>query len=328
MMSTIRSALEKGAYTLANPINRATTQGAHTLERSKRAPESSISSPVSPISSSENIREQSNAMLDAQVLLAHVLKVDRVTLYTYPERLLTPEQEQQFYTLIERRERGEPVAYLTGHKEFYGLDFLVDKRVLIPRPETELMVESALDVARGMLNSGRVPVVADIGTGSGAIPIAIAIEEPRLPYLYATDISAEALDVALFNSEYHHVKQRIKLLQGDLLAPLPEPVDLLIANLPYVGTTEMHLLSSDVRDYEPHLALFSGPYGLDLLRRLLTVAKQSDILTVGAVVVLEIGYQQREPLAALIDELWPQASVIFKKDYAGWDRVVQISLPT
>src|SRR6184192_397159 len=132
---------------------------------------------------------ESGSRLDAQVLLGHVLNVDRATLYTYPERLLTGEQEEQFHLLLERRKRGEPVAYLVGHKEFFGLDFLVDKRVLIPRPETELLVEAALKNIRAMLDAGHTPLVADIGTGSGAIPITLAVQEPRLPYLYATDIS-------------------------------------------------------------------------------------------------------------------------------------------
>jgi release factor glutamine methyltransferase len=272
-------------------------------------------------------REQTGALLDAQVLLAHVLQVDRTTLYTYPEHELTSEQVQQFHTLIERREGGEPVAYLTGHKEFFGLDFLVDRRVLIPRPETELVVETVLRLIRSMLDIGRVPIVADIGTGSGAIPIALAVQEPLLPYLYASDISVAALEVARLNAQHHAVEQRIRLLQGDLLAALPEPVDLLTANLPYVGTTEMEFLAQDVRAYEPHLALFSGPYGLDLLNRLLIEARQSGILARGAAVVLEIGYQQREPLKALVHELWPRANVIFTRDYAGWDRVLQISLP-
>ena len=273
-------------------------------------------------------QERTSALLDAQVLLAHVLHVERTTLYTYPERVLTAEQEQQFLTLIERREHGEPVAYLTGHKEFYGLDFIVDRRVLIPRPETELLVETALGLIRSTLSMHQAPIVADIGTGCGAIPIALAVQEPHLPYLYATDISAEALDVARLNCQRHHVEQRIRLLHGDLLAPLPESIDLLTANLPYVGTTEMDILASDVRAYEPHLALFSGPNGLDLLHRLFIEAKQSGILAIGATIVLEIGYQQRKPLTALVYELWPQAIVTCKKDYAGWDRVLQITLPT
>src|SRR6266852_103246 len=137
--------------------------------------------------------------LDAQVLLGHVLNVDRAMLYAYPEHPLTLEQEQQFYQLIARRILGEPVAYLVGHKEFFGLDLLVDKRVLIPRPETEMLVEAALPTVRDILTTGRIPLVADIGTGSGAIPIALAVQEPRLPYLYASDISAESLEVARLN---------------------------------------------------------------------------------------------------------------------------------
>jgi len=268
--------------------------------------------------------ERRSALLDAQVLLGYALGVDRATLYSYPERMLTPEQEQQFFRLIERREHGEPVAYLTGHKEFYGLDFIVDKRVLIPRPETELLVEAALSSIGRM---GQTPIVADIGTGCGAIAIAVAVHEPRLPYLYASDISTGALDVARLNCQRHHVEQRIRLLCGDLLAPLPEAVDVLIANLPYVGTNEIDLLAPDVRAYEPQLALFSGPTGLDLLCRLLKEAKQTQKLASGAVLLLEIGYQQREPLTELIGQLWPQAITTFKKDYAGWDRMVQISLP-
>jgi release factor glutamine methyltransferase len=271
--------------------------------------------------------EQKSAVLDAQVLLGYVLDVDRATLYTYPERELTSEQEQQFSQLIERREHGEPVAYLTGHKEFYGLDFFVDKRVLIPRPETELLVEIALNNIRKRINAGRIPIVADIGTGSGAIPITLAVEEPRLPYLYATDVSTEALDVARLNCQRHHVEQRVRLLHGDLLAPLPEPVDILIANLPYVGTGEMNILAPDIQAYEPHLALFSGPYGLDLVCRLLIEAKQSAMLASEAVLLLEIGYQQRKALTELINELWPRAIVTFKRDYAGWDRVLQVALP-
>src|SRR5437763_11317751 len=165
--------------------------------------------------------------LDAQVLLGHVLNVDRARLYAYPERLLTPQQEEQFHLLLERRKRGEPVAYLVGHKEFFGLDFLVDKRVLIPRPETELLVEVALSSIRAMLDAGHTPLVADIGTGSAAIPITLAVQEPRLPYLYATDISAEALEVACINCQHQSVEQRERFLYSVLLSHLPEPVDVL-----------------------------------------------------------------------------------------------------
>lgn len=268
----------------------------------------------------------SGARLDAQVLAGHVLGVERATLYAYPERTMTPEQERQLLLLLERRARGEPVAYLVGHKEFYGLDFFVDQRVLIPRPETELLVEAALAVIRRKIDAGEMPVVADIGTGSGAIAITLAVEEPRLPYLYACDISPQALEVALLNSRYHHVDDRVHLRQGDLLAALPEPVDVLLANLPYVGTTEIELLTPDVRAYEPHLALFSGPYGLGLLQRFCKETQQSGMLKRSGVMVLEIGYQQREPLIQLIHKLWPHASITYKKDYGGWDRLLQITV--
>src|SRR5215471_1455286 len=173
---------------------------------------------------------QANPSLDTQVLLGHILHANRSILFAYPERELTREQEQQFLALIERRSRSEPIAYLTGHVEFYGLDFLVDQRVLIPRPETELLLEAALNTCRHMLESGRAPIVADLGTGSGVIPVTLAVLEPRLPYLYASDISTGALEVANLNCRRHHVEDRVRLLHGDLLAPLPDPIDILTAN--------------------------------------------------------------------------------------------------
>ena len=270
--------------------------------------------------------DSKSARLDAQVLLCFVLSGERSVLYTYPERVLTLEQERRFFELVERRLHGEPIAYITGHQEFYGLDFLVDPRVLIPRPETELLVDAALDVCRHMLDADRMPIVADIGTGSGAIPIALAVQEPRLPYIYATDISPDALDLARLNAKRHSVEQRVRFLEGDLLAPLPEPVDVLTANLPYVGTEEMEVLAPDMRLYEPHLALFSGPNGLDLLRRFFIEARRSNKIHKGARLLLEIGYRQRELLTQLLKELWPEAEVQFQKDYAGWDRVLQVTV--
>jgi release factor glutamine methyltransferase len=266
----------------------------------------------------------SGARLDAQILLAHLLGVERSVLYAYPEREVSPTLATQFFQLIERRSKGEPVAYLLGHKEFYGLDFVVDPRVLIPRPETELLVEAALAQIHQKITADAFPIVADIGTGSGAIPVTLAVEEPRLPYLYACDISADALAVAQLNCQRHHVTDRVYLLQGDLAAPLPEPVDILTANLPYVGTEEMHVMMRDVHAYEPRLALFSGPEGLDLLERFCRELRQSDLLKPAAVMLLEIGYRQQEPLTRLILELWPQSAVTSIKDYAGWDRILQV----
>ena len=263
--------------------------------------------------------------LDAAVLLGHVLGADRATLYTYPERVLAPAELAAFQALIERRLRGEPVAYLTGHREFMGLDFLVDRRALIPRPETELLVEMALAEVR---RRGEVALsnfcVADVGTGSGAIAIALAVHEPRLPRIYATDISTEALALAEENARRLGVAERLRFLQGDLLEPLPEPVDLLVANLPYIAPDGQEILAPDVRDYEPHLALFGADDGLGHIRRLL--ASAPPLLKAGAVLLLEFGYNQRAPLTGLIPALLPGAQVRFISDYAGWDRVVEIRM--
>ena len=265
-----------------------------------------------------------SAQLDAQVLLCHVLGIERAILYAYPEREITPLQEQQYFTLIARRKQHEPVAYLMEHKEFYGLDFFVDRRVLIPRPATELLVETALEFIKRSITGGHMPVVADIGTGSGAIPVAIAVEEPRLPYIYANDISSDALEVAHLNCQRHHVSERVKLLHGDLVSPLPEPVDLLLANLPYVGTNEVDDIPPDVHLYEPHQALFSGPDGLDLLCKLGEEVYRCSVLKPAGVLLLEIGYQQREQLTHLFHKIWPKAIIACQQDHAGFDRILQV----
>lgn len=266
------------------------------------------------------------ARLDAQVLLAHILGVDRSALYAHPERELSPEQDLRYQNLLERRAQGEPVAYLTGHKEFFGLDLLVDRRVLIPRPETELLVEAALRICRERLDAGQAPIVADIGTGSGAIPIAIAASERHLPYLYASDISEDVLEVASLNCRRHHVEDRVHLLLGDLDAPLPEPVDILTANLPYISTQEESRMDEEVLRYEPSLALFSEQNGLAHIERLFTNLAFSSTLLPGAAMLLEIGYAQRETVTRLLATLWPLARVSYIQDYSGWDRVVQVIL--
>lgn len=309
-------------------IQTALTQGMHLLSEVQADQATSLDTQAKGPHANHTASQQSErartARLDAQILLAHILGVDRSALYAHPERVLSPEQEQRYRDLLARRAQGEPVAYLTGHKEFFGLDFLVDRRVLIPRPETELLVEAALRAIRERRDAGRIPVVADIGTGSGTIPIAIAVNEPRLPYLYASDISEDALAVAALNSQWHHVEHRVRLLHGDLAAPLPEPVDILTANLPYVGTQEEALMDNEVLKYEPRLALFSGQYGLAHIESLLTNLASSSTLLPGATLFLETGYAQREALARLLAKLWPLAQVTFLQDYAGWDRVVQV----
>lgn len=260
--------------------------------------------------------------LDAAVLLGHVVGASRAALMAYPERILAPEQAAQLRDMVARRLAGEPVAYLTGHREFMGLDFRTDARALIPRPETELLVEAALEEARRRLDAGQVPIVADIGTGTGAIAISLAVHEPRVPRVYATDISAGALALAAENARGRGVTERVMLLQGDLMAPLPERVDLLLANLPYVAPREARALPRDVRQYEPAQALYGEEEGLGHFRRLFAMAPAG--LRPGATLLLEIGYDQRTAVEALARAAFPKGSVRVLADYAGWERVVVV----
>lgn len=263
--------------------------------------------------------------LDAQVLLAHVTGAARATLLAYPERALAAARAAQYAALVVRRAAGEPVAYLVGHREFLSLDFLTDPRALIPRPETELLVEAALAEARARLDAGERPIAADIGTGSGAIALSLAALEPRLPRVYATDASADALALARENATRLGVADRVTLLQGDLLAPLPEPVDLLLANLPYVAQRDAAALPPDVRTYEPALALYGDDDGLGHLRRLFADAPAH--LRPGALVGVEFGYDQRAAVEALARRAFPGCVVRVGADYAGWDRYAILRIP-
>lgn len=264
--------------------------------------------------------------LDAQVLLGQVTDANRAVTLAYPERALSAEQAARYAELIARRAAHEPVAYLTGHREFMGLDLLVDRRVLIPRPETELLVEAALaDLAERLARTPQSPpLVADIGVGSGAIPIALAVGEPRLPRLYGADISPEALALARENATRLGVAARITFLEGDLLAPLPKPVDLLTANLPYVAPDDPDVPRS-VSAYEPALAVYGAGDGLDHIRRLLAQAPGS--LRPGASLYLEFGYDQGAAIQRLALDAFPGANLRLGADYAGWDRYIAIRLP-
>ena len=264
--------------------------------------------------------------LDAQVLLGQVTDANRAVTLAYPERALSAEQAARYAELIARRAAHEPVAYLTGHREFMGLDLLVDRRVLIPRPETELLVEAALaDLAERLARTPQSPpLVADIGVGSGAIPIALAVGEPRLPRLYGADISPEALALARENATRLGVAARITFLEGDLLAPLPKPVDLLTANLPYVAPDDPDVPSS-VSAYEPALAVYGAGDGLGHIRRLLAQAPSS--LRPGASLYLEFGYDQGAAIQRLALDAFPGANLRLGADYAGWDRYIAIRLP-
>ena len=256
------------------------------------------------------------ARLDAEVLLAHTLGVRRVDLYTYPERLMTAEEEKTYHDGLARRARGEPVSYIRGTKEFFGLPFAVDRRVLIPRPETEVLVERALDWAQTMDRADL--HIADIGTGSGCIAVALATHLPQ-GRVYATDISAEVLEMASANVGRHGVQDRVRLLQGDLCAPLPGPVDMLVSNPPY---TVWQSLPEGITAYEPRLALDGGEDGLDIYRRLLPQLPSH--LRAGGTAFLEIGDGQGEALQDLARGALPGVPVQTWPDYSGWVRVVGI----
>lgn len=264
--------------------------------------------------------------LDAQTLLAHVTGLSRASLLAYPERPLEPERARGYAALVTRRVSGEPVAYLIERREFMGLEFLVDARTLIPRPETELLVEAALRVVDAHLVAQGAPtIVADIGTGSGAIALSLAALRPALARVYATDVSPDALALATENARRLGVADRVSLLLGDLLAPLPEPVDLLLANLPYVASTDPHVGAS-VRRYEPSLAVFGDePDGLGHIRRLLGAAPAH--IRPGATLFLEFGYNQRAAVEQLAHETFPGAHTRVGADYAGWERFIEIETP-
>lgn len=270
--------------------------------------------------------------LDAQVILAHVLGTDRSWLFAHHEYKLTPAEADVYTELIARRAASEPVAYIVGRREFYELDLAVDRRVLIPRPETEMLVEIALNEIRDLTVAASLDVspgnsavrIADIGTGSGAIALAIAANCPAAR-IDAVDISREALEVARSNVDRLDTRRQVTLLEGDLLRPVSEAVDIIVANLPYVTAEEYPHLMPDVRDYEPKLALVGGPQGLDAVHRLLIQAP--GYLRPHGKVLLEIGCEQAAAVVQLAHELIPQATYVgVRQDYHGLDRVVLISL--
>lgn len=259
-----------------------------------------------------------DAYLEGELLLRHTLKISRVQLYLDLDYELSSKQEKTFWHLIERRLSSEPTAYITGHREFYGVDFYVDPSVLIPRPESELLVEKALKLA----HSGTIPIIAEVGTGCGAIAISLALNLPQTK-IYATDISAPALNVALFNCQKHGVANRICLLQGDMLDPLPEPADLIIANLPYVKESELSPIC--LANFEPPLALNGGSDGLQKIRQL--CRQVNNKLRPDGYLLLEIGQGQRKAIATFLRSLFPSAKIEVTPDLSGIDRVVSLTLP-
>lgn len=266
--------------------------------------------------------------LTAEALLSHMLGITRVQLLSRPKWELPAEALARFERLIARAARGEPLAYLTGHREFYGLDFLVDARVLVPRPETELLVDLALQVAAtGVAATATLQCplhILDVGAGSGCIAVTLAVKLPAA-HITAVDISPEALALARLNAERHSVAGRITFVQSDLLSNLQPPLTnyhLLLANLPYIPSAELRRLP--VADHEPGLALDGGLDGLALIRRLLEEAPQ--VMSPQGRLLLEIGAAQGEAAAALARAAFRGAQVSIHKDLAGLDRILAVAL--
>ncbi len=258
-----------------------------------------------------------DTLLECELLLMHALEISRVQMYVDINHELSLKQEEAFWNLIKRRLSREPIAYIIGHREFYGLDFYIDPSVLIPRPESELLVEKSLNWAQ----SHTVSTIAEIGTGCGAIAISLALNLPKAK-IYATDISDSAIRVALFNCKKHGVVDRIYLLRGNMLDPLPEPVKLIIANLPYVKESELPQVPS--ASFEPRLALNGGSDGLEKIRQL--CSQLSAKLRPEGCLLLEIGQGQREAVIALLHSLFPSAKIEVSPDLGGIDRVVSLTL--
>ncbi len=257
--------------------------------------------------------------LDAQLWLAHVCGLTRAQLLARPERVVTPAQAARFSAGLARLAAGEPLRYLTGRAEFHGLAFRVSPATLIPRPETEHLVDAALELIPDVAPSGF--LVADIGAGSGCIAVTLAVKRPAI-HVFAVDVSSAALEVAERNAEQHGVAKRITFLPGHLLAPLPVQVDLIAANLPYVADREWDDLPISVREYEPAGALRGGTEGLDLIDELLEQAPSA--LHSGGSILLESGAAQGPAALALAQCRCPAGTVRLEQDYAGRDRLLII----
>lgn len=259
---------------------------------------------------SENSSSRNRA--DANLLLRHTLGISSAELYAHPERTLLPSEAEQFQAHIEARLQGKPVQYITGRQEFFRLDFQVTPDVLIPRPETEHLVEAAIS----RLKNHPSPQIADVGTGSGAIAVAVAHALPRAT-IVALDMSPEALSVATKNARQHGVAERIRFLQSDLLAAVQErSFDAILSNPPYVSLEERASLPREVREYEPAAALFAGPTGLEFYQRLIPSAWL--LLKGDGWLMLEIGHGQQSSIQAMLDG-WE--AVEFVADLQGIPRV-------
>ena len=265
-----------------------------------------------------------DAGFEAEYLLRHALGCTRESLLMTLDSDVSSSDQLRFDSIIGRRAAGEPSAYITGHKEFYGLDFKVDPRALIPRPETELLVELALEFAARRTSSVEGLTIAEVGVGCGAITIALAVNLSGAR-LVATDISPAALELASENVYRHRVEDRVTLLNGDLLDPVSGPIDILVSNPPYIPSSQVDILPREIRDHEPRVALDGGEHGMILIERLICQAK--DKLRPGGAMFVEIGWDLGERAVARSLELWPESEVSITPDLAGLDRVLTLRSP-
>lgn len=262
------------------------------------------------------------ARLDAELLLAHILKKDRTWIFTHLYDALDPENDKAFQELLERRTLREPFQYIIGKQEFWGLEFMVTPDVLIPRPETELVVEAAIEAVAGVAG----PRLIDVCTGSGCIAISLAAEVAALR-IFATDRSDPALAVARQNARMHRVTDRIRFVEGDLFEPLQEMdlhggIDVITANPPYIPTGDRQALQPEVRDFEPGMALFAGVSGSEIQQRIIQGAP--DFLKKHGKLIMEMGIGQAETLSSMAEATGRYERPQILKDLAGIDRTITL----
>ena len=253
--------------------------------------------------------------LEAEILLAHAMKIKRIELYTAFESEPTEVQRTVFRDFVKRRGNGEPTAYLTGAKEFYSLLFKVDRNVLIPRPETEDLVLQTLDTLK-TYSEESVPIIADVGTGSGIIAVTLA-KQFAAAKIIAVDISAEALNIAKSNAETHGVADRIEFRQSDLLEQISETLDIVVSNPPYVSQSEYDALPVDVKNFEPKTALLAGATGTEIIERLIQQAAER--LRPGGHLLMEVSPMIAESVAERLTG-WNDVQIL--NDSAGRQRIV------
>ncbi len=265
-----------------------------------------------------------DAGFESEYLLRSALKCTRESLLIGLDSDVSSLYQLHFDSVIDRRAAGEPSAFITGHKEFYGLDFKVDSRALIPRPETELLLELVLEFAARRTSRDEGLNIAEVGVGCGAIAIALAVNLSGAR-IVATDISPAALNLASENVSRHRVEDRVTLLNGDLLDSVSGPIDILVSNPPYIPSSQVDILPREIRDHEPRVALDGGENGMVLIERLICQAKNK--LRPGGAMFVEIGWDLGERTLARCLELWPESEVSSTPDLAGLDRVLTLRSP-